>query len=319
MHIGGFSLKLVKNEEYARMRMLAKVNQKILKYDNIIKSSPLSRPLADYTSSPIDTLNLFEHIRMIPTLIRITVHTLNSFKGLDHRPTRHRINDQELNNLKKYAKTLGIPSLGFIQIDADDIIDGYGVLYNHVIVFAFPMNRDDIKSEPCFDKLKMIESTYADSGMMANKLTAYLRKMGFGAQAGPGAGGLSVYPVLAEKSGLGVFGRHGVLITKLYGPGTRLGVVYTNIENLPSTSHENNDMLWVKDFCNRCGRCIKKCPHNAIYEILQTTKGPYVTHIDTKKCLEQFNSKYGCTVCLKECSFTTVGYEKLGEKFLKNN
>lgn len=311
-------MKLIKNEKHARMRRLAKVNQKILKYDEIIKSSPLSRPLADYTSSPIDTLNLFEHIRMSPTLIRNIVHTLNSFRGLKHQPIRHTINDQELNNFREYTKTFGITSIGFTELSPDDIFDNYGVLYKHVIVFTFPMNKDDITSEPCYAKLKMIESTFADSGMMANKLTSYLRKKGFGAQAGPGAGGLSVYPVLAEKAGLGVFGRHGVLITKHSGPGTRIGVVYTSIKNLPSTSHENNDMLWVKDFCNRCGRCIKKCPHNAIYETPQTTKGPYVKHIDTGKCLQQFKSKYGCTVCMKECTFSTVGYEKLREKFLKH-
>lgn len=34
--------------------------------------------------------------------------------------------------------------------------------------------------------------------------------MGFAAHAGPGLGGLTIYPVLAERAGIGAFGRHGL-------------------------------------------------------------------------------------------------------------
>lgn len=81
--------------------------------------------------------------------------------------------------------------------------------------------------------MKTIQDTYLQTGIVANKITNLLRQMGFGAQSGPGLGGQTVYPVLAEHAGLGAFGRHGLIITPENGPTHRLGVVYTNITNLP--------------------------------------------------------------------------------------
>lgn len=280
-----------------------------------MKSGPNSRALADYKLSPIDTLNFIERIRMTPTLIRNAFYIQQSVKRTKKKPSRSLITDKELVEFKNYATSLGIADIGFIEIEADDIFSGFGVAYPYAIIFTFPIPKEDIISDPCFEKLKMIESTYVDSGMMAMKLTKYLRDKNIGAQ--PGAGGLTILPVLAERAGMGVFGRHGVLITKEFGPGTRMGLVYTNITNLPSTSHKNDDMGWVKDYCARCGRCIKKCPYGAIYDHPIVTTANNLTHIDLEKCIKQFESKYGCTVCLKVCSFTTIGYEKIHSARLK--
>lgn len=79
----------------------------------------------------------------------------------------------------------------------------------------------------------MIYRAYEKTGVIADSLAKLLRKMGFGAHSGPGMGGPTIYPVLAEKAGIGTFGLNGLIITPENGPRHRVGVVYTNIKNLP--------------------------------------------------------------------------------------
>ena len=300
-----------------RMELLAELSKHILKHRNVIRSGENSRFLADYKLSPIDTLNLSERIRMTPTLLRNLFYIKNSVKISRDNPKRTSITDEELVQFKKYAISLGIANIGFTKIYPDDIFNGFGVKYPFAIVFTFPMPKKDIISDPCFTKLKMIESTFADSGMLALRLTKYLKNRYFGAQPGPGGGRLAILPVLAKRAGLGVFGRHGVLISKDFGPAARIGLIYTNINNLPSTNNNNDDMAWVKEFCAICGSCIKKCPYNAIYEVPVVTTAKNLKHVDVKKCIKQFETKYGCTLCLKVCTFTNVEYVKIQKKFIR--
>jgi epoxyqueuosine reductase len=262
-------------------------------------------------------LRLKEKLELLPYFIGNVVQIWKSTKGLDRKPKRDLITPEELKEVEKYAKKLGVSSIGYCKVDRDDIFEGFGLVYGHAIVFTVEMDKKEIAKAPSFTTLKMIYKTYLKTGIIANKLAKLLREMGFGAHAGPGLGGLTIYPVLAEKAGLGTFGRSGLIITPECGPRHRIGIVYTNIRNLPKI--KKDDFSWVKEFCARCGRCIRECPVKAIYEKPVITKNGYVAHINSIKCARYFVRHYSCGICIKVCPFNIVGYEKLKKSFIKRS
>lgn len=75
--------------------------------------------------------------------------------------------------------------------------------------------------------------------------------------------------------------------------------------------------MWIQDFCAKCGKCIQKCPGNTIKKEASVNENGYITCIDYKKCGVEFGDKFGCNVCVAVCPFTTVGYDKIKESFLK--
>lgn len=177
------------------------------------------------------------------------------------------------------------------------------------------MPADKMKLAPSLDTLIMIMQTYTQTGVVVNKMAAQLHKQGFGAQPGPGLGGFSLYPVLAQKAGMGVFGRNGIVITTESGPSQRLAVVYTNIKNLPIK--ENKQLDWISEYCKKCGLCIKKCPSKAIRSDPITINEKHVDYIDYDRCVNYFAQHYGCSICIKVCPFFTKDYHSLHERYLK--
>ena len=127
-------------------------------------------------------------------------------------------------------------------------------------------------------------------------------------------GGQALYPLMAEKAGMGYHGRHGMIITPQFGPRHRLAAIYCSIKNLPHV--EENEHAWIADYCDRCGQCIKACPVNAIYERPIVRESGIITHINAGTCFQYFNNNYSCSLCIKECLFNYRPYHELGRSFL---
>jgi epoxyqueuosine reductase QueG len=145
-------------------------------------------------------------------------------------------------------------------------------------------------------------------------LAGYLRELGYGAQGGYPLGGLTLFPPLAAAAGLGWNGRHGLLITPQFGPRQRIATIYTSINNLPFS--ESNTHSWIRDFCDKCGQCIRTCPAKAIRERPLIHESGRRTHIIRDKCLPFFVNDQGCTVCIKECTFNRKNYEDIYKSYL---
>ena len=79
------------------------------------------------------------------------------------------------------------------------------------------MSKKAISKAPSIETLKSVFETYDSLGIITNKLTDYLRKNNFYAQASHHLGGLVLYPPLAQKAGFGCLGKHGLLITPKFG------------------------------------------------------------------------------------------------------
>jgi ferredoxin len=282
-----------------------------LKRKDIINAGENSVFQNGFTGSPMGSLPLLKKLQMVPKGLKLYSQIKKSFILPKISPKRNEILPKELQELEYYLKYLGSGYFGYTEIDQDYIFRERGILFQYVIVISIQMPLDKILQAPSFATMKMIEDTYIKTGCIVNKVTGFLRKKGFGAQAGPGLGGMANYPLLAKKAGLGEFGRSGLLITPPYGPSHRLAVVYTNINNLPIQNE--NDYSCIREFCRKCGKCIKQCPGKAISEYPVKVNKKLVSFIDYNKCMSCFNANYGCSLCVKVCPFTTKGYAKLKE------
>lgn len=105
---------------------------------------------------------------------------------------------------------------------------------------------------------------------------------------------------IAQRAGVGWYGKNGIIYTEEYGSRVVLGELITSVELEPDEPLEGS--------CGTCEACIKACPTKAIIE-------PYV--LDMPRCLQymttrQFNMPlnlreiwgnrlYGCTTCQDVC------------------
>ncbi|WP_071395035.1 4Fe-4S dicluster domain-containing protein [Bacillus tuaregi] len=239
-----------------------------------------------------------------------------AIKSLSNNPARGKtiIDDLELKQFEAMAKENGIGAIGYTKLPHHLIFKDRAVLYDTAIVLIMEMNKEAVMKAPSLDTFKMVMSTYDTLGKTTNLLTEQLRIMGFQAQASHPLGGLVVYPPLAVEAGLGWCGRHGLLITPQFGASQRIAAIFVNIENLPLS--EKNYHSWIGDFCENCGKCIRKCPSQAIYEEPIEHQSGRKTHINREKCLPIFVSQQGCTVCVKECTFTKINYSIVHDRFV---
>ena len=239
--------------------------------------------------------------RSLPQVIGCLKGIKKSFKTLKNNPFEQKdtMSIEELSELEEYARSIGVKKIGYTEVLPQYIFrDQKQVLFKNVIVIIDEMDYDKMGKAPSATTMVMIHKTYRRMGIQANKLANFLRKKDYAAHAGPALGGLSIYPILAQDAGLGIIGRHGLLINPEFGPRHRIAVVYTNIQNLP-VSNENAHKK-IQNVCGACGRCIEKCPTGAIHETPIIGLNGRMTHVDIMKCWEGFIN-YGCSICIKEC------------------
>jgi len=224
------------------------------------------------------------------------------------------ITKEQLSDFVKFAESLGIKQIGYTKIPRELIFKERAIRYDNAIVLIKEMDKEKIAKAPSIETFRTVFETYDTLGIVTNKLTDYLRKNNFYAQASHPLGGLVLYPPLAQKAGLGKLGKHGLLITPQFGARQRISAIFTSIENLPIT--DNNEHDWISQFCDSCNKCIKKCPPKAILDepIIHPSKRE--THIIRSKCLPYFNENKGCSICLKECVFSYSDYYKIKKSFL---
>jgi epoxyqueuosine reductase len=105
---------------------------------------------------------------------------------------------------------------------------------------------------------------------------------------------------IAQRSGLGYYGKHSIIINQLFGSWIVLGTLIIDIEIEP-------DRPLTID-CGDCQKCIEMCPTKAII-------APYI--IDRRRCIQALtnwygiipqdivrvwgNRLYGCTICQDVC------------------
>jgi epoxyqueuosine reductase len=260
-------------------------------------------------------------VKSFPNLWRYMIGSMyqmnQSYKNLYHQPQNPsmQISEKDMEDLKTLSLALGIGGIGFTEVDTSYIFSDKKILYPNAIIILMEMKQDIMNTAPSKEAEKEIFRTYYELNIAVNKIKVFLNSRGYNAEAGPALGGEVNYPLLAQKSGMGVIGKHGMLITPKFGPSLRLAAVYTDIENLPTTVQNNH--MWVNEFCDSCNKCVNKCPAKAIYKDTRIFEDGTKQCIDYKKCAVPFSKNRGCTVCIKECTFFKGDYIKIKSAFLK--
>ncbi|MBN1836823.1 MAG: hypothetical protein JW820_13290 [Spirochaetales bacterium] len=259
--------------------------------------------------------------RILPLLLGAGREALNGFAALNGQPALPRtLAPSELfRELEGFARAQGVDELGYATVQARQLFRGHAVLYPQAIVLLREMEADKLSRAPGLESLEMIHRSYLELGRAANRVAEFLRARGYGAQAGASLGGAVIYPVLAERAGLGAIGMHGLLITPRFGSRQRLAAVYTSIRNLPAApggAAASQEHDWVRDFCAACRVCASLCPAQAILSQPVEAEGGGLRHIDYRRCLPHFYALDGCSWCIKECPFNRVPYESLKRDFL---
>ncbi|NVM52911.1 MAG: hypothetical protein HWN66_04350 [Candidatus Helarchaeota archaeon] len=231
------------------------------------------------------------------------------------------INQQFWDDLITFTKSIGLDLIGFTEVDEyfifEEEMTGYRVKNNvldNAIVLGMEMKKEAIDQAPEPPAGNEAMRIYAELGFATIKLAAYLRERGYQAQAFHPFGGPVLYPPMAQKAGLGEIGYSGVLISKEFGPRQRLSMIATDADPLPPTK---NTQFGIREYCETCGKCIKNCPTQAILpgnQKLKSPDGKYLQNIDGDKCFPQFFKTHGCSICLKVCPFSELGYEKVMAK-----
>jgi hypothetical protein len=270
-------------------------------------------------------LNIFEHTErgkpnslvnrstVLPMLSNIK-NIKRSMASLDKNCSepREQITNAHIEELRDLCKAQGVVNIGFTKLPHHLIFKGKAVLYDNAIVLLLEMDKDKINKAPSRETVGMVMNTYNSLGKTANNVATFLRNHGYAAQASHPLGGIVLYPPLAASAGLGWFGRHGLLITPEFGPRVRIAAVFTNITNLPFV--KENPHKWIPQQCSDCGNCIKKCPPKSLHEQPILNENGLITHNDNEKCFPYFVENFGCSICIKVCQFSTIGYDKLFEK-----
>ena len=298
------------------------VKDYITEDEELITANEYSRPAVSIPAIIKEYSNFSSALRTRLPILNLMVSCIKQAKisaeSIHKNPKsgKKQFSKQELLDLEEFARSLGVSQIGYAKVDRDMIFSDRGILYENAIVFIIKMRKDAIQTAPSKTAIKEIFRTYNELGVIVNKISDYLRKSGYNAMAGPAMGGNVSYVPLAQKAGLGVIGKHGVLISDQdFGPSLRIAAVYTDIENLPFA--EDNPHMWIKDFCQSCNRCVRLCPANAIYQenILVNGNPDTQTSIDNTKCAVPFVNNYGCTVCVKECTFFNNDYATVKDRF----
>lgn len=245
-------------------------------------------------------------LKTLPKQLSIAKNMEKTIKSLDENPENPKthMDSKFKDKFEKYAYSIGINNIGYVDVPSDLIFQDRSILFKKAIVLTMEMDKDSVNNAPSPQTQEEGIVTYDELGKKTNLLAQYLRENGFASHPSHPAGGLVTYTKLAKKAGLGNIGRHGLLITPELGPRQRISAIFISAENLPDTSSDAHS--WINEFCASCGKCIKKCPDQAIVE--KNTFQGSKTKIITDLC-------HGCTICMKECLFNKIGYQKIENNF----
>ena len=177
------------------------------------------------------------------------------------------------------------------------------------IVIANEMDAEMLETAPSALSGAATGWGYSKDALALLALSQYIRNLGY--RAIPGMNDTALTIPLAIKAGLGEYGRHGMVITKEYGPRVRLGKIFTDIP----LAHDAPISFGVKEFCEVCRRCSDACPPGAIDAGEPSTRVYNISNIvgikkwttDAEKCFGFWAKQNSdCSICMRVCPYNKL-------------
>ncbi len=162
---------------------------------------------------------------------------------------------------------------------------------------------------------------YSKDGLALMSIAQFIRNMGYRAIASLNDTAQCI--PYAIQAGLGEYGRHGLVITKQYGPRLRFGKIFTDMP----LAHDQPVKFGVKEFCDICRRCADACPPKAIphgepdgaLHNRSNFVGIKKWNVDGEKCFKFWaNQGTECGICIRVCPYNKLPETKLGKMYFRS-
>jgi reductive dehalogenase len=175
--------------------------------------------------------------------------------------------------------------------------------HKNAIAITVEMDRRMMQSSPRGTSVMESSEQYLRSGVLALKLAAWIRELGYEATAHIDGNYEVICPLVAVDAGLGSIGRMGLLMTPRLGPRVRISVVTTDIP--VSLSRRIPDRTTLQ-FCHLCHKCARVCPSNAIpHGPRAFIDGTERWQISSEKCYHYWTtSGTDCGRCIAACPYS---------------
>ncbi len=202
---------------------------------------------------------------------------------------------------EKKAKEMGVDLIGYTPVNPNFIFKNMRIYGKNAIVLGQELLWSQIKTAPSVDCGIECFRVYQELGESTLKLTEYLKELGYKSEAHHPFGGNLLYPYHAVAAKLGIRGQNGLVITPEFGPRQRWAIITTDADIPKSPERDFSEM---KNFCERCGACVKNCKGKAVLvdPIEKVKDSGVITHIERSKCIESLMNNNFCSLCLKICS-----------------
>lgn len=212
-----------------------------------------------------------------------------------------KISNGQLESLNKLADDIGSCGISYAKL-SDEFKEEWNIDYDNIIIIKFFMAEGFLKDKPSKQKAIELDKEFQDIGRNIFKLCDYLRSEGFKADLiNPLEDSVSLRAIATQSNDCGILRNNMCLFEE--GLNICFFPIATSIENLPFK--EENSMAWVSKYCETCGVCISRCPHDAFDNDEKVLKKVCTAHSE------------GCSTCLLVCPFYKRGYKKIKEKVVK--
>lgn len=178
------------------------------------------------------------------------------------------------------------------------------------IVFAVELDGEMIDAAPAMPAMVESSRKYLKAAMIGLTISYFIRGLGYSARNHMDGNYLAVLPIVGAAAGLGLIGRHGLLISSSLGPRMKLGLVTTEMPLKCTPPLEKN----LERFCSDCGICSRECPVSAIpgCEGQKANDTPR-WKVDHELCYSYWRRNgTDCGICIRVCPFSRgIGFSKL--------
>jgi ferredoxin len=215
--------------------------------------------------------------------------------------------------MTNWLKATGAHSVGFTRLEDYHLYSHKGRgprsgtpirrKHDHAIAITVEMDHRMMQSAPQGSTVMESYDQYLQSAVLALKLAAWIRKLGYEAAAHIDGNYELICPLVAADAGLGTIGRMGLLMTPRLGPRVRISVVTTN---MPLTYTEEKPDRTSLHFCEHCKKCARVCPASAIPEGPRATiDGARRWQINSERCYHFWaTSGTDCGRCITACPYS---------------
>lgn len=222
-------------------------------------------------------------------------------------------------NVKSVARDLGASEVGICKFDKRWVYShsfhwrtdehkefNLPDSVKYVVVLLFEMDYAICRKSPTWHAWTAAGKGYSDMAYVTPMVAQFIRSLGY--LAIPSGNDSAISIPYAIDAGLGELGRHGMLITPLFGPRVRIGKVFTDMPLFPDKPIE----FGVMEYCKKCKKCAKMCPLQCIQYGERTTQPNNISNasgqlkwpIDAEKCFVFWARNQGsCMNCIRVCPF----------------